>query len=233
MSLRERIDTLSRAELAGLVVVIVACVAGAAFWYLRSLPRPITVAEVPAGAPAAARASGVEAPFASGVPASSAAVSGASMSGQPLPVSVIVDVTGHVRRPGVYEFPSGSRVIDAIERAGGPRANAVLSALNLAAPLADGQQIVVPGPRDPIAAVPGAPIVSGAPAAPSASATLVDVNTADATALEALPGIGEVTAAAIIEHRTQNGPFTSVDQLEDVSGIGPATLEEIRPHVTV
>jgi competence protein ComEA len=230
MSLRERIDTLSRAELAGLVVVIVTCVAGAAFWYLRSLPRPITVAEVPAGAPAAPGASGAEVPFASGVPASSVAVSGASASGQPVPGSVIVDVTGHVRRPGVYEFPAGSRVIDAIERAGGPRDNAVLSALNLAAPLADGQQIVVPGPKDPIAAVPGAPIVSAAPAAPGA---LVNVNTADATALETLPGIGEVTAAAIIEHRTQNGPFTSVDQLEDVSGIGPSTLEEIRPHVTV
>jgi competence protein ComEA len=231
MSLRERIDTLSRAELAGLVVVIVLCVAGAAVWYLRSLPKPITVAEVQ-GAPPAGQTPPADGavPLASGAPSSGVAASGQPVaSGAP----IIVDVTGHVRRPGVYEFPAGSRVIDAIERAGGPRENAVLAALNLAAPLADGQQIVVPGPKDPIAPVPGAPAVPGAPVTPTGSGTLVNVNTADATALEALPGIGEVTAAAIVEHRTENGPFTSVDQLEDVSGIGPATLEEIRPLVTV
>jgi len=226
MSLRERIDTLSRAELAGLIVVIVACVAGAAVWYLRSLPKPITVAEVPgatvpalpAGSPSAVDPA---APMASGIPAPS-----------PAGVSVFVDVTGHVRHPGVYEFPGGSRVIDAIEEAGGPRENAVLSVLNLAAVLTDGQQIVVPGPRDavPSAAVGGVPGTSAAPGAPGA---LININTADATALEALPGVGEVTAAAIVQHRTENGPFATVDQLDDVSGIGPATLEEIRPHATV
>ncbi len=226
MSLRERIDTLSRAELAGLIVVIVACVAGAAVWYLRSLPKPITVAEVPsasvpalpAGSPGAVDPA---APMASGVPAPSGAG-----------VSVFVDVTGHVRRPGVYEFPAGSRVIDAIDEAGGPRENAVLSVLNLAAVLTDGQQIVVPGPRDavPSAAAGGVP---GMSAAPGASGALININTSDATALEALPGVGEVTAAAIVQHRTENGPFATVDQLEDVSGIGPATLEEIRPHATV
>ena len=231
MSLRERIDTLSRAELAGLVIVIVLCVAGAAVWYLRSLPKPITVAEVPGGvATAVPPASGAAVPFVSGAPMPSVSASGQPVAAAPM----IIDVTGHVRRPGVYEFPAGSRVIDAIERAGGPRENAVLSALNLAAPLADGQQVVVPGPKDPVApVVPGAPAVPGTPAASGASGALVNVNTADATALETLPGVGEVTAAAIIEHRTENGPFTSVDQLEDVSGIGPSTLEEIRPHVTV
>lgn len=229
MSLRERVDTLSRAELAGLIVVIVVCVAGAALWYVRSLPRPIAVAEVP-GAPApsvAAAPAGSAAPFASGVAGGSVAPTPAVPA-----VPVIVDVTGRVRRPGVYEFPAGSRVIDAIERAGGPTTNAVLSALNLAALLADGQQILVPGPRDVVAA-PGAmglPAPSGVPGAPG---SLINVNTADATALEALPGVGEVTAAAIVQHRTEHGPFATVDQLEDVSGIGPATLEEIRPHVAV
>lgn len=229
MSLRERVDTLSRAELAGLIVVIVACVAGAAVWYLRSLPRPIAVAEVP----------GIAAPSVVAVPAASAAplasaVAGSSVAPTPaVPAApVIVDVTGRVRRPGVYEFPAGSRVIDAIERAGGPTANAVLSALNLAAPLADGQQILVPGPRDVIAA-PGAAGLPAPSAVPGAPGSLINVNTADATALEALPGVGEVTAAAIVQHRTEHGPFATVDQLEDVSGIGPATLEEIRPHVTV
>ena len=226
MSLRERIDTLSRAELAGLSVVIVACVAGAAVWYLRSLPKPITVAEVPgATAPAPPGSSPIGG---SAVPATSVGAAPSAAAGVP----VFVDVTGHVRRPGVYEFPSGARVIDAIEEAGGPRENAVLSALNLAAVLTDGQQIVVPGPRDDVAAgsVAGVP---GASAAPGATGALININTADATALEALPGVGEVTAAAIVQHRTENGPFATVDQLEDVSGIGPATLEEIRPHATV
>ena len=227
MSLRERMDTLSRAELAGLIVVIAVCVAGAAVWYLRSLPKPITVAEVASGAPSSTGVAPAVATPLSGAPTSVAPAT----SGAPL----IVDVTGRVRRPGVYEFPPGSRVIDAIERAGGARGGAVLSALNLAAPLADGQQIVVPGPKDVVAGapVPGVPVAHGAPAAPVAAGALVNVNTADATALESLPGIGEVTAAKIIEHRTANGPFTSVDQLEDVSGIGPATLEEIRSLVTV
>ena len=227
MSLRERIDTLSRAELAGLVVVIVVCVAGATVWYLRSLPKPITVSEAPGAAVPVASAPGSGEPMASGVP----------VSGSPSPVAgpVIVDVTGHVRRPGVYEFPAGSRVIDAIQEAGGPRENAVLSALNLASPLTDGQQIAVPGPKDVLpGAVPGvAPPASGVPGTSGAPGALINVNTADATALEALPGVGEVTAGAIVQHRTENGPFASVDQLEDVSGIGPATLEEIRPHVTV
>jgi competence protein ComEA len=227
MSLRERIDTLSRAELAGLTVVIVACVAGAAVWYLRSLPKPITVAEVP-GATAPGLPGGSSPIGGTAVPATSVGAVPSAAAGVP----VFVDVTGHVRRPGVYEFPSGARVIDAIEEAGGPRENAVLSALNLAAVLTDGQQIVVPGPRDEVAAGPvtGVP---GASAAPGATGALININTADATALEALPGVGEVTAAAIVQHRTENGPFATVDQLEDVSGIGPATLEEIRPHATV
>jgi competence protein ComEA len=226
MSLRERIDTLSRAEVTGLIVVVVACIAGATVWYLRSLPRPITVAEVAAAATPAA-------PLASASPTDvTSTVAGAAM---PTPSAVlIVDVTGLVRRPGVYEFPAGSRVIDAIERAGGPRDNAVLSALNLAAPLTDGQQVVVPGPRDPVAsAVPGATAAPGTSAVPGAEGPIVNINTADATALEALPGVGEVIAAAIVQYRTENGPFTSVDQLEDVSGIGPSTLEEIRPHASV
>jgi competence protein ComEA len=226
MSLRERIDTLSRAEVTGLIVVVVACVAGAAVWYLRSLPRPITVAEVAAVVtPAAPAVSASPTGVTSTVAGTATTAPGAVL---------IVDVTGLVRRPGVYEFPAGSRVIDAIERAGGPRDNAVLSALNLAAPLTDGQQVVVPGPRDAAtSAVPETTAAPGTSAVPGAEGPLVNINTADATALEALPGVGEVIAAAIVQYRTENGPFTSVDQLEDVSGIGPSTLEEIRPHATV
>jgi competence protein ComEA len=225
MSIRERLDTLSRAELAGLVAVVVATLAGAGLWYVRSLPRPVALAEAPgAAAPASSPNAGV---FASAGPGGSPSP-GASSA--PAGV-VIVDVAGEVRRPGVYELPAGSRVIDAIEMAGGPRGAAFLAALNLAAPLADGQQVLVPREGDARAqpAVPGGP-AAGVPGAPGG---LVNVNTADEATLETLPGVGEVLAAAIVQHRTEHGPFTSVDQLEEVSGIGPSTLEELRPHVTV
>src|SRR5919109_4348471 len=199
MSLRDRLDTLSRGELVGLIVVMLALLGGAGLWYARSLPKPVTIAEAPAGA--------VEAT----APAS------------PEPPPLIVDVAGAVKRPGVYEFAEGDRVIDAIERAGGALPKADLSLLNLAAPLTDGTQILVPktGP-----AAPGG--TDGTTVPGGSTSGLINVNTASATELEALSGIGEVLAATIVEYRTQNGPFTAVDELLDVSGIGPATLEEIR-----
>jgi competence protein ComEA len=202
MSFRERLDTLSRGEIAGLIVVLVAVLGGAGLWYARSLPKPVTIAEAGPGAPQQA-------------------------SSSPSPAAtLIVDVAGAVHRPGVYEFVEGDRVIDAIERAGGPMPKADLSLLNLAAPLADGTQILVPKSGPPGAVVPG-----GAP--PGSSGGLVNINTASATELETLSGIGEVLAATIVEYRDQNGPFASVEDLMDVSGIGPATLDEIRDQVTV
>jgi len=201
MSLRERLDTLSRGELAGLIVVLLAVLGGAGLWYARSLPKPVTIAEAGPGAAAA--------------------------SSSPSPaVMLIVDVAGAVHQPGVYEFAEGERVIDAIERAGGPMPKADLSLLNLAAPLADGTQILVPKAGPPGTVVPGG-------TAPGASSGLININTASATELETLPGIGEVLAATIIEYRVQNGPFASVEDLMDVSGIGPATLDEIRDQVTI
>jgi competence protein ComEA len=129
----------------------------------------------------------------------------------------------------VYEFVPGDRVIDAVERAGGARRGADLSVLNLAAPLTDGTQVVVPkqGADGPAATAPAAT------GSDPSGGSLVNINTASATELEALSGIGEVLAAAIVDYRTDNGPFASVDDLESVSGIGPATLEEIRDQVTV
>jgi competence protein ComEA len=195
------VSSLSRAELAGLGLLIAAVVTGAAVWYLRSLPAPVAVRALePVAAPA---------------------------SGSPsLEPSLIVHVAGEVRRPGVYEFAEGERVIDAIEAAGGPTAKAALDGLNLAAPLTDGTQVVVPS---------AAPVGVPSSTAPSATggSELVNLNTATAEQLEALPGIGEVLAQAVIDYRTESGPFTSVDQLEDVSGIGPAILENVRDLVTV
>ncbi len=207
MTIRERLDGLSRAELTGLLVVLALAIGGAGLWYVRSLPRPIQVS-APDPLPGATGATG-----------------GAAVSASAAPV--IVDVAGWVRAPGVYTFAAGERVVDAIERAGGPRRGAALAALNLAAPLVDGSQILVP--REGEAAVPGG-TGSGAP---GVAAGLVNINTAGATELEALPGIGEVLAATIVAYRDEHGPFVSVDQLEDVSGIGPSTLEEIRDLVTV
>ena len=202
MSFRERLDMLSRGEIAGLIVVLAAVLGGAGLWYARSLPKPVTIA-------------------ASGPGATQPGVSATAT-----PASLIVDVAGAVRKPGVYEFAEVERVVDAIERAGGPMPKADLSLLNLAAMLVDGTQILVPKTGPAVAGMPGG-------AAPGLSSGIVNINTASATELETLSGIGEVLAGTIVEYRDQNGPFVSVDDLLDVSGIGPATLEEIRDQVTV
>ena len=204
-SLRDRLSALSRAELAGLAVVLAVTLGGAGLWYVRSLPRPVEVRTT-------------EGPFASG--------SGASAQPSPEPTILIVDVAGWVRRPGVYEFHEGDRVIDAIEAAGGARRGAALESLNLAMPLVDGTQVLVPRAAEGGAS--GA-VASGG----SASTGKVNINTATASELEALPGVGEVIAQRIVDYRTANGPFGSVDELIDVSGIGESTLASMRELVTV
>ncbi|HEX7248123.1 MAG TPA: ComEA family DNA-binding protein [Actinomycetota bacterium] len=216
MGIKERLETLSRGELIGLLVVIVVTVAGAGFWYVRSLPKPVAIAAGAAAPP----------PMASGAVPAAASVT-------PAGAPIIVDVTGWVHEPGVYEFVEGDRVIDAVERAGGARTGADLTVLNLAAPLTDGTQVIVPkqGAGGPAAIAPGG--TGAGTGTPGTSGTLVNINTASATEFEALSGIGEVLAGAIVDYRTENGPFASVDDLESVSGIGPSTLEEIRDQVTV
>jgi competence protein ComEA len=139
---------------------------------------------------------------------------------------LVVDVVGAVRRAGLYRLREGDRVAAAIARAGGPTANADLAAVNLAAPLVDGTQIVVPA-RTPTGSAPG-PAGAGT-AAPAAK---VSLGTATAEQLDALPGIGPVTAQKIIDWRTTHGPFRSVDALDDVPGIGPARIEQLRELVT-
>lgn len=221
MWLRERLDTLSRAELAGLAVVVLVTLAGVGLWYTRSLPKPIQVAETPAVA-AVAPSPG---PPVSGEPFAVGASASASVSAAP--AELIVDVAGWVRHPGVYRFDPGARIVDAVERAGGARDGADLMVLNLAAPLTDGQQVLVPKKGQTVAPIGTAGTVGGTTGA------LVNINTADEPTLETLNGVGPVTAAAIIKYREENGPFATVDQLDAVSGIGPATLEELRDQVTV
>lgn len=139
---------------------------------------------------------------------------------------VVVDVAGKVRRPGIAVLPPGSRVVDAIEAAGGARRGVDLSTLNLARVVVDGEQILVGAA--PAAGVAGS---VGAPAA--GDGALVNLNSADQAALESLPGVGPVTAEAILAWRTEHGAFTSVDELLEVDGIGEATLADIAPHVTL
>jgi competence protein ComEA len=167
--------------------------------------------------------------WARGAPAQIAppAIATPAPSGTPIPSGLLlVHVAGAVRDPGVVEVAAGSRVADAIELAGGALPKADLDQLNLAAVVVDASQILVPF-RGGVAS-------AGVSPAPSASgATVVDLNTADQAMLETIPGLGPVKAGAIIAYRTEIGGFTSIDQLLEVSGIGPATLDSIRPFVSV
>jgi competence protein ComEA len=153
----------------------------------------------------------------------------------PAPKRMVVHVVGAVRRPGLYRLREGMRVADAVTRAGGATGRADLAALNLAAPLVDGTQVLVP-PRAP-AAQAGAPsgAASTGPSAGSAAAgamAKVSLATATAEQLDELPGVGPVTAQKILDYRAEHGPFSSVDDLDDVPGIGPTRVEQLRDLVT-
>jgi competence protein ComEA len=201
--------------------VSVSIVVGGAVWLLRA-PAPTTEATIPiaqASSPAVT------------LPPPATATNSPPAT---VPRLLVVHVAGAVASPGVYQLTSAARVIDAVTAAGGPISDADLDGLNLAAALADGQRVYVPhaGEVDP-AAVPsgGADVAAGAsgqvPSGP------VNVNTATAAELESLPGVGPATAAAIVDDRTRNGPFASVDDLERVPGIGPSKLAALRQQVTV
>lgn len=143
--------------------------------------------------------------------------------------SATVHVVGAVRRPGVYRLRLGQRVEDAIRRAGGARDSTDLQAINLAAKVADGQQVVVP--RRAEAGGNGAPAGGGvAGAAPSAP---INLNSATAEQLDTLDGVGPATAQKILEYRTQHGGFSSIDDLAQIAGIGPKKLEALKAQVTV
>lgn len=135
---------------------------------------------------------------------------------------LVIDVAGAVRHPGLFRLQAGSRIDDAIAAAGGPTVKAQLDAVNLAAPIADGEQVVVPG-RGSV----GTPAASP-PAAGSSPSAPLDLNTATAEQLDSLPGIGPVTAQKILDYRQAHGAFHSVAELEGVPGIGPGRLSQLK-----
>ena len=136
------------------------------------------------------------------------------------PTSVRVHLAGAVDRPGLYEVPSGYRIGDLLEFAGGPNGDADIAAVNLAEPIRDGQQVYLPTQGEAVRVE-----------RENADATgPLDINAATSAQLEQLPGIGPALAAAIFAFRSDNGPFASLDALADVPGIGPSKLEQLRPH---
>ncbi|MEI7058891.1 helix-hairpin-helix domain-containing protein [Nocardioides sp. CCNWLW239] len=204
-------------------LVLVAGLAVACWWMIRADPEVVPAARAsPSASPL------VPLPTGSASPGSSVALPSGGASAGTSAGTVTVDVEGKVPKPGIVVLPVGSRVVDAVEAAGGaPHKH--LAGLNLAALLSDGQQIVVGAPGGGAAvAAPG----SGAPAAGAPGAG-VSLNAASMQELETLPGIGPVTAQAIIDWRTTNGAFTSIDELLEVDGIGPKTYDSLRSLVTL
>ena len=203
-------------RLVGSAVVVLAVLAGA-YWLVRP--------------PAATSESKL--PYANATTTPTGSVPGATVlpveATTSVPTQLVVHVAGAVIAPGVHLLPAGARTIDAVTAAGGLTADANPDAVNLAAPVVDGQRVYVPriGEVAPVVVDPGASPVSTTPSGP------VNLNTATADDLDSLPGVGPSTAAAILAHREQHGPFATVDDLAEVRGIGPAKLEALRGLVTV
>jgi len=142
--------------------------------------------------------------------------------------ALVVHVVGEVRRPGLYRLRDGSRIADAVRRAGGAVRGADLAALNLAAPLVDGVQVLVPSR----VAVGGTPSSGADAGAGTSIAAAVSLSSATVEELDELPGVGPITAQKIVDYRAEHGPFGSVDDLDAVPGIGPTRIEQLRDLVT-
>ncbi len=210
-------------------------VAWLGWWLLAPVPPPVELTLPVADASELPTSDAGEGP---GDPddATSAASTPAASTTTSVGERLVVHVAGAAAQPGVVQVPPGARVADAIAAAGGLRPDADADRVNLAAPLEDGSRVYVPriGEEvEPQVLGPEPPPGSGGGGGGSSGPGPVDLNRASADELQQLPGIGPATAAAIVAHRDANGPFRSVDQLDDVRGIGPAKLEQLRPLVVV
>ncbi len=239
-----RYSSLSRrARILGLTIAVVVVSAGGAVWAVtrssavKSAPIEHSLPFAPGARQSTSGANKTSSQTAAG---SSSVGSAAAPTKAPPPV--VVDVSGAVVHPGVYKLDGGSRVADALAAAGGVTLDADDERLNKAEKLSDGVRIFVPHRGvTPPAVVGITPSVGGGTGSVASSSggvsagtpTIVNLNTADATQLDSLPGVGPATAAAIVQFRTQHGPFTSVDKLTDVPGIGPTKLERLRSFLTV
>ncbi len=238
-SLRGARLTAPRLAAVGLLLVLaVAAVGfGARVAWARAASQPRVVAPTEHGSAVAEHGSAT-ANFATGAQSARGQPSGGAASAVPVTTAqaLTVHVVGQVRHPGVLRLPAGSRVTDAIERAGGATAHADLSAINLARPVVDGEQVRVPKPGEavppPGAAGPGG-AAGGTSGGSAAGNGLVNLNTASQADLEELPGVGPVLAQRILDWRTEHGRFTTVDELGEVSGIGEKTFAQLQPKVTV
>jgi competence protein ComEA len=221
-----------------LLAVGAAVVIAATAWWLLRGQGGVTPAPVATAASPLVQAAAAPSDVTGGGPLDAASGPSGAAGGR-----VTVDVVGKVRHPGIAVLDAGARVVDALRAAGGPRRGVDLSTLNLARVLVDGEQIAVG--IGGAGGVPGAAAASGSAGSGGSGGSagsaggagppggLVNLNTASESQLEGLPDVGPVTAQAILAYRQQNGGFTSVDQLLDVQGIGPKTLAQLTPYVTV
>ncbi len=218
-----------------MIAALAAVVTAVGVW--RNQPEPVPVPMAASAATVVGLSGGTD------PPAETASAPGRSAAGEPAASAVetaaateiVVSVTGLVRKAGLVTVPPGARVADAIAAAGGATADADLTGMNLAAKLADGDSIVL-SDSPTAAAAPGGGVTTGGVVRESADApgsSLVNLNTADEAALDSLPGVGPVMAQNILAWRDANGTFTSIDQLQEISGIGPSRFAQISPLVTV
>lgn len=226
-----RIGVTPRAVLGLLVVVVIAVLvlgvrtvrAGA-----RSVPEPVGPAVLTGDRATTLASSNAVSP----ARASPVSPTGTAPTQTPSTAArVVVHVVGQVRRPGVVRLAAGSRVQQAVAAAGGATGAADLARVNLARPVVDGEQVVVPRPGEPVSAA--APAAGGPSPGVGIPASPVDLNLAGLAELDTLPGVGPVLAQRILDWRTEHGRFTSVDELGEVSGIGDAVLGGLRDLVRV
>lgn len=229
------------ALVAAVAVLVVAAGTALAAWPRGGAVEPLTtttaapVGDDPAAVPDPSAAAGSDA---AAVPSAAPGPVGTVPAGDGAgEAGVVVHVVGQVGAPGLVTLPDGARVADAVDAAGGPTDEADLSAVNLARAVVDGEQLRVPAPGEEVTAPPAPTGAGGTGSAGGGSGAaaggVVDLNSADEAALNTLPGIGPALAGRILAWREEHGPFTSVEELDEVSGIGPAMLERLRDLVRV